>query len=398
MHRRSTMIALGLSVSVAYTATAQSPTPSPSSATPAPADPARDEHVYRSGDVLPTPLEMAPEAGASGMALPTGPIDPFLIDVNAGPFMVAARVFKGPDALREAQALAMELRAEYQLPAYVYYLKIKPGNSNIQGIPPTAPRYIGKPKLTAPESERVVDEAAVLVGQCRTIDDAEKLLKQVKKIQPACLGGAKSMFHWRNDKALSRATITTNPLLPAQDLYPGKPIHAHGGPGSPPPPVAIPNGAVVDPELLRSSFVPKADPLLKRMNQGSNSIIHCPGPYTMVVAEFTGRSSFNSQDSIFKRPDALRESPLKTAHEDAENFAEKLADEPRIQALGVRPYVYHDRTTSRVMLGGYSSKTDPNAKRVYQAAMGVGVEVKDKGQRTLRYLAPTLDLIETPRP
>jgi hypothetical protein len=398
MTGRMSLAALALSISLASSVCAQSRTaPEPAAAKSAAAP--KDSQVFRSGDVLPEPTEMAPDAAAGAAPLPAGPIDPFLIDVNAGPFMVLAHTFRGPDAVRQAQALVMELRGQHRLPAYIFYLKLKPGNSNIQGIPPTAPRYVGKPKVTAPEVNRVTDEAAVLVGHCKTIDDAEDLLKQVKKIQPTCLGGGQSMFHWRNGKGLSRAMITTNPLLPAQDLYPGGQQRIqHAGPGSPPPPVTLQNGSVVDPDVLRSTFVPKADPLIKRMNQGPNSIFNCPGPYTMVVAEFSGRSSFDTKESIFRLPDGLKDSPLKTAHEDAEDFAEKLADDPKIQALGVRPYVYHDRTSSRVMLGGYNSQADPNAKRVYQGALGVSVQIKHNGEKTSQYLAPSLNLIETPRP
>src|SRR5690606_36634722 len=147
--------------------------------------------------------------------------EPFLLTTDAGPFMVLVHTFRGEFAVKQAQALAMELRSAHRLPSYVYFLKLKPGNSNIRGIPPTAERAINQAYIGPPESERIIDEAAVHVGNCPTIDYADALRYQVKKLKPRTLADHHSIFPWRNGKGLDRAIITTNPLLPAQDLYPG---------------------------------------------------------------------------------------------------------------------------------------------------------------------------------
>ena len=55
---------------------------------------------------------------------PTEPVEPYLLTKQAGPFMVIAHTFRGPDAVRWAQALAMELRSSHQLMAYIYFKKI----------------------------------------------------------------------------------------------------------------------------------------------------------------------------------------------------------------------------------------------------------------------------------
>ena len=67
------------------------------------------------------------------------PIEPYLLTKDAGPFMVMARVFRGPDAQRMAIALAKELRTEYGLPAYIFRKKEFPGGSMIRGTPPQRP-------------------------------------------------------------------------------------------------------------------------------------------------------------------------------------------------------------------------------------------------------------------
>ena len=60
----------------------------------------------------------------------------------------------------------------------------------------------------------------------------------------------------------------------------------------------------------------------------------------------------------------LRESPLRTAHDDAERMADKLAKDAEFQRLGQPVYVLHDRTSSRVYIGSFDSPQDPKAGEV----------------------------------
>jgi hypothetical protein len=75
----------------------------------------------------------------------------------------------------------------------------------------------------------------VLVGHCKSIDESEKVLHQVKKIHPKCLDQVPSILPWRKGQGLGRATLTTNPLAAAQNLYPGKAEHLHPARRSTPP-------------------------------------------------------------------------------------------------------------------------------------------------------------------
>src|SRR5262249_37492103 len=130
-----------------------------------------------------------------------------------------------------ALALVLELRNTYLLPAYIWHLKIKPGNSNIRDIPPTAAPYVRDGERLAqgsPERYRTYDEAAVLVGNAPTINDAKKLLFHVRPIPPKVMDGLPSIVPWRKGTGLSRALITTNPLAAAQNLYPGREGLHHG--------------------------------------------------------------------------------------------------------------------------------------------------------------------------
>ena len=95
------------------------------------------------------------------------------------------------------------------------------------------------------------------------------------------------------------------------------------------------------------------------MNQGSQSIANCPGRYSLQIAEFSGRSTFNDKDERFQGILNLKKSPLATAADDAEHLADRLAKDPDIQKLGQPIYVYHDRTPA----GSSSARSTPARPR-----------------------------------
>jgi hypothetical protein len=367
-------------------ATAPAEPPAASAATPAASDPA----VRKTIELPPEPIPLE-DLRAPKVALPDVPLDPYLLRVEHGPFMVAAHTFRGPEATRYALALALELQQQYRLPAYVFHLKIQPGGSNVRNVQPTAPPSVANGDVPAPEKFRVFDEAAVLVGNCKTIDEAEKLLKHVKKIKPQCLDALPSIWGHRKGQGLYRAYITANPLQAAQNLYPGRnPKYAGALPTQ--------DGQAVDPFVMTTALekAHKPDPLVKRMNGGPRSITKCPGPYTLQVAEFTGRTSPDPKDPRFQNEGFFRKSPLITAADDAEQLAANLA---KCKALddALQPYVYHDRVRSIVTIGSFTGPDDPNLARLMNAMPAINGELLSK-KFTMLPLAPMNQLLDVPRP
>jgi hypothetical protein len=281
----------------------------------------------------PTPDE---ELKPTSIALPDDPLEPYLLTKENGPFMVLAKVFRGPDSEKFALALCKELREDFGLPAYILRSKEFPMKSYIRGTPVQAPSVTTKSAIKQPEQIRIHDEAAVLVGNEKTLQGSEELLHQIKKLRPKCLGvgGIPELFKWREGGGLARAIRTTNPYVPAQWLFPKAP-----------------------------------DRLVVQMNSGLRSIANCPGHYTLQVASFTGRSSINLDTHTtmmaLKVLDT-RTSPLRTAHDDAERLADKLARTPEIKQLGQPVFVYHDRTSSQVYVGSFKSTDDPAAYAVHE--------------------------------
>ena len=354
----------------------------------------------------PTPLD---ELGKPKIALPTDPIEPYLLQKENGPFMVLAHTFRGPDAPRWAQALAKELRTVHGLPAYVWYVRIQPGHSNIRNVPPTAPPEMRGSEISPPEKFHVYDEAAVLVGDCKSEDESRKLWTKVKHIRSTVLDGLPSIYNWRK-KGLSRALMTTNPMRPTQQLYPGSKAMAVAA--------AMKSGAVVDPSVMTASFdqVKRApDKLVLQMNKGSNSVFNCKGPFVLQVAEYSGRASYNTGDARFS-DNMLGAGKLATAGEDAERLADALNKCRSLRSM--RAYTYHDRSSSKVFLGPFNSDRDPTAVSLFSPrnandAAGTGrlrpfdeivsevirsPELTKPGKEVAVPLAPAQQLTPTPRP
>ncbi len=172
--------------------------------------------------------------------------------------MVMAKTFRGPEAERYALALAIELRRDFGLPTYILRTKDFPNRSTMRLDSSGGPQVHRKANLTEPERVRSYDEAAVLVGNEKTLlaseGPAPKGQEAQAEVPPRHALGP---FPWRVEHPLVSATRTTNPYVPTQDLYLAS--------------------------LPRTSLV-------AQMNGGPRSVYHCPGRFTLRVAEFKGRS------------------------------------------------------------------------------------------------------------
>jgi hypothetical protein len=299
-----------------------------------------DPNLQKSGFVVPPPIN-GDDQPPPNVKLPPEPIEPFLLTQENGPFMVIAHTFKGPCADKYAQMLAMELRSQFGLPAYVLRPKDFPLRSLVRGTPPTANPGINRTLPGLPELARIKDEAMVLVGDEKTMADAKKLLHQVKKLHPTCLNIIPETLPWRKGRGLFHAMVTTNPYVPAEKLFPHQP-----------------------------------DLMIHKINQGPHSIYTCPGKFSMQVAEFTGRKQMvtgNQPPPISIK--MMQSSPLATAADDAERLAEALARDKDVRKTGYVPYVYHDRYSSKVYMGAFNAPDDPAVKRLHDDLLKMAVDL-----------------------
>jgi hypothetical protein len=157
--------------------------------------------------------------------------------------------------------------------------------------------------------------------------------------------------------------------------------------------------------VIESQSVPKMvnDPVLKQMNDGSDSLLKCPGPMVLQVANFAGRTSFDLADKSLADNNFLKSGPLAQAADQATTLAASLKKCRKMPA-GVEAYVFHDRTSSRVYIGPFQSPRDPRLLALLDRGTGSQTSVLDEVSRELLArkftelpLAPSGRLTPVPR-
>ncbi len=234
----------------------------------------------------------------------------------------------------------------------------------------------------------------MLVGDCPTIDDAEKLLHRVKKIHPKTLDGLPTIWGHRKGQGLKWAMVTQNPLIPAQRSIPAaRPTatsSAHGAiPAKP--------GDTYDPFVAATAFehMKKPDPLVERMNQGPTASTSAPAPSRC--------RSPNSPDGRRRtHPTRSSTTPRSSARAPWPPPTTTPSDSPptwpcKSLPASIRPYVYHDRFTSKVCLGPFNGPDDPRLGQLQQGLTAIDVEILQKKYTRLP-LAPAPQLMAVPRP
>jgi hypothetical protein len=245
-----------------------------------------------------------------------------------GPWLILASTQVGDGAQQRAEQLALEIRRDLKLPAFVYHEDFDfTGNVGINAVAARKLRYANQYRYEA---------YAVLVGEYDTVDhpsvdgDLARIrvanlpvfqttsnetanpnglspIERVKKI-------ADDLRRIRKDKQLGpmgKAFVTRNPMLP------------------------------------QSYFeTPEVDSFVHELNDGvPNSLLKCDGKYTVVVKTFEGNGAFvdGKQEKAFE-PSGDR---LAKNAEQANKMTAAL------RSQGVEAYQFHDRFRSLVTVGSY---------------------------------------------
>ncbi|MEX2092792.1 MAG: hypothetical protein WD971_08955 [Pirellulales bacterium] len=249
---------------------------------------------------------------------------------DKGPWLIMVASFDGDGAAEHAQELADELRTRHQLTVYVHdhTFDHSDGKNTGRGLD-----NYGAPLRTRYQQEQA-HQYAVLVGDFESNEDPEtqRTLKRIKSLPSKVLAGdtpdsaieevrsVMGKLSGRSRGPMSSAFITRNPLLP------------------------------------REYFVPKGvDDFIAKMNRGvANSLLDCPGRYTVQVATFRGKSVLQSGDSKPKETGGLgwmwakdKSEPLVEAAENAHLLVEEL------RKHGYEAYEFHDRMESFVAIGSF---------------------------------------------
>ena len=275
---------------------------------------------------------------------------PIEITQDKGPWMIMCASFVGEEGLQQAKELVHELRSEYGVEAYLH-AKNFDFSHTVAGIGwekytrADGTESYRQPRMRAAHSDSF-EEYAVLVGNFSSPQEgkAQRALEQIKRLKPKTIEVSPSVnTHQR--MALLRTiqqSVTNDPEL--KELGPMRQAFL------------IPN-----PTLPEEYFVQQGpDKFVLKMNRNIRySLLKCPKPYTVRVATFRGKTTFD-QTEIDSGKEELRfhqrqNKPIKTDLDSAMNKANILTKE--LRKAGIEAYEFHDRTESYVCVGGFDWAT-----------------------------------------
>lgn len=251
----------------------------------------------------------------------------------SGPWMIMAISLGGDDGHANAEKIALEIRRDLKLEAWVHEQEIDLSETTI-GLGVDSRGYPKKMKNMRGGASR---EVAVMVGNFQSADDPEAMrtLEKLRTAKIMALSGTKgtekSQFNSirnyylamsQRNKAkqrglLGRAFITRNPLLPIE-------------------------------EVAQATL----DPFVLDLNRGVEySLLDNPKQYTVVVGTFRGAAAYSEEkfaESVANvKNKAKGDTPLDKATKDAMLLTAKLREE------GWEAYIFHDKFESLVTVGSF---------------------------------------------
>lgn len=264
----------------------------------------------------------------------------YAFTADNGPWTIMAASFSGDGAAQQARDLVLELRRDYNLPAYTYRKKFDLSRP-VEGR--GLDKY-GNPLQMKYKRAGAGEEIAVLVGDYPAVDakEAQAALQKIKQIEPKAV----------SLKARTKTSQTLAGLRAVQRaLAPSDSEKAARGPmGS--------AFLMTSPLLPSEYFAPKGvDKLVVDMNKKVKyGLLDCPGRYTVKVATFSG-TTLISQKLVNAAENG--QGTFKSRLAEAAERAHKLTE--ALRAKGVEAYEFHDRYQSIVTVGSFNSVGTPRA-------------------------------------
>jgi hypothetical protein len=311
-------------------------------------------------------------AGVAGLAL-TGaaragveadPNKEYLITKDAGPWLVRAAVFVGPEAASLAHEMVLEIRSRYNAPAYVFNYGEQQRKEQRARLEEARKQMTGDYKVPL-RVTRIEDQCAVLVGGYKDLDTASRAMREIKRWQPPTSERLSPEAHEiRPDPSDENRGI----------LYKGR-INPFST-----------SFVVHNPEVpIDRKPDPKANQFYKKLNANESlSLLKCRKPWTLVVATYQGQAVIqtdNTKESFFSELfEKTRGERLAATGQNAHNLGEAL------RTMKFDAYVLHTTWGSVVTIGGFDGKDDPKMQEL---------------KRTLTsnvQLGPSLHLLAEPMP
>ncbi|MCP4891469.1 MAG: hypothetical protein GY904_33370 [Planctomycetaceae bacterium] len=247
-----------------------------------------------------------------------------------GPWMILASTFVGDGAKTRAAKLALEIRSELNLPAFIYK-----ENFDFTGTIDRDPRTS---KSIRYANRYRYDAYAVLVGEYDSVEHpgVEGDLKRIRAAKP-------KVFQNPNDVAAE--TDRSNPVTTLKSITTNLFSSRKDSPAGPMGQAFVTRNPMLPEQFFKA---PPVDSFVHEMNDGLQySLLKCEGKYTVVVKTFEGLGAI---------VDGKADKKFAPSEERLNRFlldAEKMTSELRKQ--GVEAYQFHDRYRSLVTVGSFES-------------------------------------------
>ncbi len=266
----------------------------------------------------------------------------YVLTEEHGPWLILAACFGGDEGRHQAEQLTLELRQDYNLPAYVHreaYDYTRP----VQGSGMQAMKMRNL-------NGRKYDSYAVLVGEFDSLShpSLDKTLNMIKRARPKTLDFSKTGT--TNQRFVAFRQLQARLFKKAEEEKKPGPMHMAFVSRNPLLPDEYFNAPVVD------SFV-------RSMNDGvEHSLLDNPGKFTVVVRTFSGNATTDfgngsPASKLVSDPDRLNKGA---------ELAHRMVN--ALRKKGVRAYEFHDRYRSLVTIGEFNSLGAEGANGEFQYA------------------------------
>lgn len=283
----------------------------------------------------------------------------YRLTTDHGPWLVMCASFLGESGEVQAADLVRELRTEFNLPAYIYYQEfdysgeiigkgwtLNPDNPNAHPV---------QPKMRHFHVDHFV-EIAVMVGDFKSLDDkkAQRTLEKIKYAKPRCLQvspeqqTSQRMGVFREIQRLVHVKTISGSKDEIEAMGPMRKA------------LLTPNPLLPD-EYFEENNV---DTVVLELNRNVEfSLFRCEGNYTVKVATFKGKSTFQL-DEIEQAKQELEKTRamgkrIKSDLADALAKAHELTI--ALRKRGYEAYEFHDRFESYVCIGSFDWQSRPTS-------------------------------------
>jgi len=296
----------------------------------------------------------------------TSDTDQLQLTPSAGPWLIVCTSFTGDEGLQQAQRLAIELRQEHKMNAYIYthafdFQEETSIGQDYEVYKTADGKEAARRRRMKTLTPAQFTETAVLVGDFENIDDkaAQQTLEKIKHLQPKSLSdfdvreavegeilAGEKLRAWRGFVNM----ISTDP----EDRKKGPLLAAF---------------LLTNPTLPDEYFAArKVDQFVIDLNKKNEfSLLKNRGNYTVKVATFAGDTTLdvNEIQRIQEKEDYLRRSRKGITQSKLVDAAKKATVLTReLRSKGIKAFEFHDRHESYVCVGEFDWLTREDASGV----------------------------------